>query len=186
MDTGGKSAPDFSIVDHMAHFLQGVWFFFASFSVVLMGCFPAQLFYIMILFAGGRNIHRIPLWRRFLCAAGVLRFAPVAVIFGALVAGFHRLIGAHTHIVFFAVFQSGDGFFGGAVFAHRNRLCVFKVRRCTVLDLIPGGLGGLLFPSYGNFLFPPVTLLIDVPFGLTVKYTVREPLYFPFNFTCTP
>ena len=118
------------------------------------GMLSGAAFYIMILFAGGRNIHRIPLWRRFLCAGGVLRFAPVAVIFGALVAGFHRLIGAHTHIVFFAVFKSGNGFFGGAVFAHRDRLCVFKVRRCTVLDLIPGGLGFLLFPSYGNFLFP--------------------------------
>ena len=79
------------------------------------GMLSGAAFYIMILFAGGRNIHRIPLWRRFLCAAGVLRFAPVAVIFGALVAGFHRLIGAHTHIVFFAVFQSGNVFFGGAV-----------------------------------------------------------------------
>ena len=80
------------------------------------GMLSGAAFYIMILFAGGRNIHRISLWRRFLCAAGFLRFAPVAVIFGALVAGFHRLIGAHTYIVFFAVFKSGDGFFGGAVF----------------------------------------------------------------------
>ena len=74
------------------------------------GMLSGAALYIMILFAGGRNIHRIPLWRRFLCAGGVLRFAPVAVIFGALVAGFHRLIGAHTHIVFFAVFQSGNVF----------------------------------------------------------------------------
>lgn len=74
------------------------------------GMLSGAAFYIMILFAGGRNIHRIPLWRRFLYAAGVLRFAPAAVIFGALVAGFHRLIGAHTHIVFFAVFKSGNGF----------------------------------------------------------------------------
>ena len=118
------------------------------------GMLSGAAFYIMILFTGGRNIHRIPLWRRFLCGAGCLRFAPAAVIFGALAAGFHRLIGAHTHIVFFAVFKSGDGFFGGAVFTHRDRLGVLKVRRCTVLDLIPGGLGGLLFPSYGNFLFP--------------------------------
>ena len=49
------------------------------------GMLSGAAFYIMILFAVGRNIHRIPLWRRFLCAAGVLRFAPGAVIFGALV-----------------------------------------------------------------------------------------------------
>lgn len=67
------------------------------------GMLSGAAFYIMILFTGGRNIHRIPLWRRFLCGAGCLRFAPAAVIFGALAAGFHRLIGAHTHIVFFAV-----------------------------------------------------------------------------------
>ena len=89
------------------------------------GMLSGAAFYIMILFTGGRNIHRIPLWRRFLCGAGCLRFAPAAVIFGALAAGFHRLIGAHTHIILGFAFQTADRLGRSLIFLGRSGFAGF-------------------------------------------------------------
>ena len=70
--------------------------------------------------------------------------------FGIVSLSAHRLIGADADIVFFLCRKLGDLPGCRLVADKRDGLCALEFAVRGVLELIAGGLGGLLFPSGGE------------------------------------
>ena len=76
-----------------------------------------------------------------------LGLTPSGIQLYALATDFYGFIGAHTHIILLLGRQLAHGLRSGLILADRHRLGALKLAAGTILHLIPGGLGSLLFPG---------------------------------------
>ena len=77
-----------------------------------------------------------------------LGLTPPGVEFYALATDFYGFIGAHAHIILLLRRQLVHTLRSGLILADRHRLGALKLAAGTILHLIAGDLGRLLFPGH--------------------------------------
>lgn len=106
---------------------------------------------------------------------------PPGIEFYTLATDFYGLIGAHTHIILLLGGQLTDTLRSGLILADRHRLGALKLAAGTILHLIAGGLGRLLFPGdlkaflgSGDFRYTCTFRVNIVGHGLTAAVIALE------------
>ena len=82
-----------------------------------------------------------------LLSGHALGLTPPGIELYALATDFYGFIGAYPHIILLLGGQLAHGLRSGLILADRHRLGTLKLAAGTILHLIAGGLGRLLFPS---------------------------------------
>ena len=77
-----------------------------------------------------------------------LGLTPPGVELYALATDFYGFIGAYPHIILLLSGQLTDTLRSGFILADRHRLGFLKLAAGTILYLVAGGLGSLLFPGH--------------------------------------
>ena len=110
-----------------------------------------------------------------------LRLTPPRIELYILAIDFHILIGAYPHIILLLGRQLTDTLRSRLILADRHRLGALKLAAGTILHLVAGGLGRLLFPGHlkaflgsGDFRYAGALGVNVVGHGLTAAVIALE------------